>query len=431
MTPVLVVQLLSVRYGRQPVFHGVTFDVAAGQCLGVIGPNGAGKTTLLRTVVGLAQYAGGVRINGVEPRRAVSRMGIAYFAGEATLPGFHVPVPGAHSAERRGRPGWATVRALSRGTRQLVGLRTVLGRQSLTMVVLDEPWEALDPDGARWLSAIRTEARPWGGRGAGVAPFSGPCRVVRCLSVSVAEGIDLAAGASGGLNWSRDPRTPDGGVRQTSRRESVAQGTSVTVSRLPDRGCAIERLGRIFPVRSPGARRVWAPCRSSAVAAPSRSAADQSSEPPDTGEWATSMVQKCDLAHLRPAKYRGSHWMHQRKKRRTVQHLKVCQGGAGTCPSERSHWCSSKIHAALTGSGLSNRIQSPELRTLGTTDCVGRQVAAVQPAGAIAMGRLLPSRHSLHSKRLRVGIEVVEVVVAVRSSPDAPLISGAALVLVA
>jgi ABC-type multidrug transport system ATPase subunit len=42
---------------------------------------------------------------------------------------------------------------LSRGTRQLLGLRTVLGRHPLTAIVLDEPWEALDPDGARWLSS--------------------------------------------------------------------------------------------------------------------------------------------------------------------------------------------------------------------------------------------------------------------------------------
>jgi ABC-2 type transport system ATP-binding protein len=155
MTPVLAVQLLSVRYGRQPVFHGVTFDVAAGQCLGVIGPNGAGKTTLLRTVVGLlTPYAGGVRINGVEPRRAVSRMGIAYFAGEATLPGFsRAGAWGTLGGSDEGAQDGRRLRALSRGTRQLVGLRTVLGRQSLTMVVLDEPWEALDPDGARWLSA--------------------------------------------------------------------------------------------------------------------------------------------------------------------------------------------------------------------------------------------------------------------------------------
>jgi len=155
VTPALSVQLLSLRYGHQPVFHGVTFDLAAGQCLGVIGPNGAGKTTLLRAIVGLlTPFAGEIRINGVEPRRAVSRMGIAYFAGEATLPGFtRVGAWGTlgppHDATRDGR----RLRALSRGTRQLVGLRTVLGRESLALVVLDEPWEALDPDGARWLSA--------------------------------------------------------------------------------------------------------------------------------------------------------------------------------------------------------------------------------------------------------------------------------------
>ena len=155
MTSALSVQLLSVRYGRQPVFHGVTFELAAGQCLGVIGPNGAGKTTLLRAIVGLlTPFAGEIQINGVEPRRAVSRMGIAYFAGEATLPGFtRVAAWGtlgsAHDEASDGR----RLRALSRGTRQLVGLRTVLGRESLALVVLDEPWEALDPDGARWLSA--------------------------------------------------------------------------------------------------------------------------------------------------------------------------------------------------------------------------------------------------------------------------------------
>ena len=44
------------------------------------------------------------------------------------------------------------LRALSRGTRQLLGLRTVLGRHPLQLVVLDEPWEGIDPDGARWLT---------------------------------------------------------------------------------------------------------------------------------------------------------------------------------------------------------------------------------------------------------------------------------------
>jgi ABC-type multidrug transport system ATPase subunit len=151
----LCVSRLSVRYDRDLVFHGVSCELAPGQCLGVIGPNGAGKTTLLRTIVGLLRpCTGEVRVGGLEPRAALGRVGVAYFAGEATLPGF----VRACSWGQLGNGDMVTtdtrrLRALSRGTRQLVGLRTVLGRQPLGLVVLDEPWEGLDPDGARWLSA--------------------------------------------------------------------------------------------------------------------------------------------------------------------------------------------------------------------------------------------------------------------------------------
>jgi hypothetical protein len=33
-------------------------------------------------------------------------------------------------------------------------LRTVLGQHPLGVIVLDEPWEALDPDAGRWLSTF-------------------------------------------------------------------------------------------------------------------------------------------------------------------------------------------------------------------------------------------------------------------------------------
>jgi ABC-2 type transport system ATP-binding protein len=34
----------------------------------------------------------------------------------------------------------------------MLGLRTVLGRHPIGLLVLDEPWEGLDPDAARWLT---------------------------------------------------------------------------------------------------------------------------------------------------------------------------------------------------------------------------------------------------------------------------------------
>jgi ABC-type Na+ transport system ATPase subunit NatA len=101
----------------------------------------------------ISPSSGDVRVRGMPPRRAVARVNVAYFAGDFTLPG---------SVRARHWGGLATghpitperrrIRTLSRGTRQLLGLRTVLSRPHLALVVLDEPWEGLDVDGARWLS---------------------------------------------------------------------------------------------------------------------------------------------------------------------------------------------------------------------------------------------------------------------------------------
>jgi ABC-type multidrug transport system ATPase subunit len=155
MSVLLAVRGISLRYGRRLVLSDVSFDLGAGQCLGVLGASGSGKTTLLRALVGcLTPSAGEVRIDGLLPRDALSRRGVAYYAGEATLPGFvraslwgTLGTGDTITADRR------RMRALSRGTRQLVGLRTVLGRHPLHLIVLDEPWEGLDADASRWLTS--------------------------------------------------------------------------------------------------------------------------------------------------------------------------------------------------------------------------------------------------------------------------------------
>jgi ABC-2 type transport system ATP-binding protein len=184
---ILSVRDLVAGYGRREVFRSVTFQLPAGQSLGVIGPSGAGKTTLLRMLVGLLTPRGGeVRISGLAPRDALVRSPIAYFAGDATLPGSVRAAAWASLAvadlvipERR------RIRTLSRGTRQLLGLRTVLGRHPLDLVVLDEPWEGLDVDGARWLSSTIEVKRD---RGAAVVlsshrlhDLAGVCDAYLCL----------------------------------------------------------------------------------------------------------------------------------------------------------------------------------------------------------------------------------------------------------
>lgn len=159
----LSVRDLSARYGRREVFHGVSINVPAGQALGVVGPGGAGKTTFLRTLVGLVRPSRGeVRLGGLLPQHAGRRAGMAYFGGEATLPG---RVRARAWGRLAGEPltdDQRRLRTLGRGARQVLGLRTALGRPGLALVVLDEPWEGLDPDAGRWLSAVLVAKRDRG-----------------------------------------------------------------------------------------------------------------------------------------------------------------------------------------------------------------------------------------------------------------------------
>ncbi|WP_219210990.1 ATP-binding cassette domain-containing protein [Variovorax boronicumulans] len=57
--PLFQAERLRKRYGETTVVDDLSFDIAAGECLGVIGPNGAGKTTTLRMCLGLTAPDGG------------------------------------------------------------------------------------------------------------------------------------------------------------------------------------------------------------------------------------------------------------------------------------------------------------------------------------------------------------------------------------
>jgi ABC-2 type transport system ATP-binding protein len=152
--PLVAARDLSAAYGRRTVFQELSFELSINESLGVLGPNGAGKTTLLRMVAGLLSPSRGeLRVRGLAPREALARISAAYFAGDFTLPGsVRASEWGSLATGDPVTPERRRIRQLSRGTRQLLGLRTVLSRPHLDLVVLDEPWEALDADASRWLS---------------------------------------------------------------------------------------------------------------------------------------------------------------------------------------------------------------------------------------------------------------------------------------
>ena len=78
----LAVEGLLVSYGGVPAVRDVSFDVAAGEIVGLIGPNGAGKSTTLHAIVGLVRaQRGEVTLDGRSLRgrspEAVARAGVA------------------------------------------------------------------------------------------------------------------------------------------------------------------------------------------------------------------------------------------------------------------------------------------------------------------------------------------------------------------
>ena len=144
------------RFGAMQVLTQVWLQVRGGEAVGLVGANGAGKTTMLRIAAGLVRPESGA------VRREVPR-GLRYFGGEMTLPRDvrakqWAALFGAAGHDRR------LLGALSRGSRQLYGLRVVLAGHA-DLLILDEPWEGLDPGGAAWLSET---LRRWTDDGAAV-----------------------------------------------------------------------------------------------------------------------------------------------------------------------------------------------------------------------------------------------------------------------
>ena len=167
----LTASRLGKRYGEKRVLRGVDLELPRGGFLVVTGPNGSGKTTLLRICAGLAAPSEG------QVERDVGRGALGYLGHEPLvyreltalenleLYGRLYRVP-----ERRERIGmllerfglWDArhdrVASYSRGMTQRLALcRALLHDPAL--LVLDEPYTALDEAGAELLDEQLRELR--------------------------------------------------------------------------------------------------------------------------------------------------------------------------------------------------------------------------------------------------------------------------------
>src|SRR5262245_16176879 len=162
-------------FGEVIALDGIDLDVAEGQIHGLVGPNGAGKTTLLGLLLGLAVAdEGSLEILGTPVGRALTAPdGVAGFVdGPGLYPSLTARQNLAALATLRGRDRKAgigealhevgltdvaddRVRGFSLGMRQRLGLAAALLTEP-RMLVLDEPYNGLDPAGKKHVQGVLT-----------------------------------------------------------------------------------------------------------------------------------------------------------------------------------------------------------------------------------------------------------------------------------
>ncbi|MFI5842607.1 ABC transporter ATP-binding protein [Catenuloplanes sp. NPDC051500] len=163
---------LRKRYGRTTALNDMSFTVRPGHVTGFVGPNGAGKSTTMRVVLGLvapdsgAALVGGVRYGTL--RRPLTQVGALLDAGAvqpsrtarnhllwlAHSQGF----PARRVDEVLALTGLAEVGrrragAYSLGMRQRLGIAAALLGDP-PMLMLDEPFNGLDPEGIVWMRGL-------------------------------------------------------------------------------------------------------------------------------------------------------------------------------------------------------------------------------------------------------------------------------------
>ncbi len=167
----LSVQSITKVYKDRMALKDISFEVSAGEVLGIVGPNGAGKSTLLRIVSGIIDADQGVLLWKGKPMDIAQAGAWGYLPEERGLyPQMRVLDQLIHFGRLKGMPAQASkTRAmtllsdwkmehyslsqaveLSKGNQQRIQfLASILHDPEL--IILDEPFSGLDPVQADWL----------------------------------------------------------------------------------------------------------------------------------------------------------------------------------------------------------------------------------------------------------------------------------------
>ncbi|MEU7859160.1 ATP-binding cassette domain-containing protein [Nonomuraea sp. NPDC049141] len=167
--PGIVVAGLRKRYGATQALDGMSFSVHPGRVTGFVGPNGAGKSTTMRVILGLDAVDEGTALIEGRPYRSL-RQPLSHLGSLLDAAALHpsrsarnhllwlahsqglaarrvdqvIEQVGLASAARRKAGGY------SLGMRQRLGIAAALLGDP-PIVMLDEPFNGMDPDGIIWM----------------------------------------------------------------------------------------------------------------------------------------------------------------------------------------------------------------------------------------------------------------------------------------
>ena len=175
---VVVVQRVQKAYASVEAVKDLSLEVQRGEIFGLLGPNGAGKTTMIRILMDIIKPdAGIVRVFGQAPGAARDRVGylpeerglyrnlrvdecLTYLGQLKGMTRLAAQQRALDLLARVELSEWAKkkVQDLSRGMQQKVQLIASL-LHSPNLVVLDEPFQGLDPVNAEMVREIIRDLR--------------------------------------------------------------------------------------------------------------------------------------------------------------------------------------------------------------------------------------------------------------------------------
>ena len=160
--PILRMENMTMQFGGVVAVNNLSLQVNPGEIVALIGPNGAGKSTAIRSMLGMLQYEGDIRILGMDARTQKTEIlkEVGYMPSEASfyptmkvkdVIRFAADMHRKDCSEEAGRlceklqvDTRKKIQELSLGNRKKVSIVCALQHQP-KLLILDEPTSGLDP----------------------------------------------------------------------------------------------------------------------------------------------------------------------------------------------------------------------------------------------------------------------------------------------